>query len=75
MGARPDNATLARIRERLENEMNRVREEIRRYPSPIPACDAQFNYFLESRQAPSPSPATRCGVFGCTASVSPGLRT
>ena len=38
-----------RIREHLENERHRVNEEIRHYPPPIPACDAQFNYLLEER--------------------------
>lgn len=31
--------------------MRRVREEIGNYPAPIPACDAQFNYLLEKREA------------------------
>lgn len=51
MGMAHDSAILTRIRERLESEMSRVRDEIRRYPAPIPACDAQFNYLLESREA------------------------
>jgi len=38
-----------RIREHLENERLRVNEEIKNYPPPIPACDAQFNYLLEER--------------------------
>jgi hypothetical protein len=38
-----------RIREHLENERHRINEEIRHYPTPIPACDAQFNYLLEER--------------------------
>jgi len=38
-----------RIREHLENERHRINEEIRNYPTPIPACDAQFNYLLEER--------------------------
>ena len=29
--------------------MHRVRDEIRNYPAPIPACDAQYNYLLEER--------------------------
>lgn len=37
-----------RIRD-LENERQRVNEEIKNYPTPIPACDAQFNYLLEER--------------------------
>lgn len=51
MGTEPDSVMLTRIRERLEDEMSRVREEIRRYPFPIPACDAQYNHLLESREA------------------------
>ncbi len=31
--------------------MRRVREEIRTYPAPIPACDAQYNFLLEEREA------------------------
>ena len=31
--------------------MRRVRDEIRDYPGPIPACDAQFNHLLEEREA------------------------
>ena len=38
-----------RIREHLENERHRVIEEIKKYPTPIAACDAQFNYLLEER--------------------------
>lgn len=37
------------IKDRLENERHRVNEEIKNYPAPIPACDAQFNYLLEER--------------------------
>jgi hypothetical protein len=37
------------IHEHLQNEIRRVHEEIRHYPAPIPACDAQFNYLLEER--------------------------
>jgi len=38
-----------RIKDHLENERQRIYEEIRHYPTPIPACDAQFNYLLEER--------------------------
>jgi hypothetical protein len=31
--------------------MRRVHEEIRSYPAPIPACDAQFNHLLKQRDA------------------------
>ena len=33
----------------LEAEQRRINEEIKLYPHPIPACDAQFNYLLEER--------------------------
>lgn len=38
------------IRRHLESEKSRVQEEIRNYPAPIPACDAQFNFLLEERE-------------------------
>jgi len=34
---------------RLEDAKLSVDREIGSYPSPIPACDAQFNYLLEQR--------------------------
>ena len=37
------------IRLHLENQRARVNDEIRKYPTPITACDAQFNYLLEER--------------------------
>ena len=33
----------------LETQKAQIIEEIRNYPPPIPACDAQFNYLLEKR--------------------------
>ena len=33
----------------LEAELDRVQAEIRKYPPPIPACDAYFNHLLEER--------------------------
>jgi hypothetical protein len=45
----PMEAVWTRIREQLANERRRVYEEIKKYPTPIPACDAQFNYLLEER--------------------------
>lgn len=39
------------IHEHLQKEMRRLHDEIRNYPAPIPACDAQFNYLLEERDA------------------------
>jgi hypothetical protein len=37
------------IRQHLDQALSRVCEEIRSYPAPIPACDAQFNYLLDER--------------------------
>lgn len=37
------------ISKQLENERHRVNGEIKNYPTPITACDAQFNYLLEER--------------------------
>jgi hypothetical protein len=37
------------IHQLLECERKRIHEEIKTYPRPIPACDAQFNYLLEQR--------------------------
>ena len=45
-----DKFVWMRIEQHLENEMHRVRDEIRNYPAPIPACDAQYNYLLEERE-------------------------
>ena len=45
------DAAWERIHGHLESEMRSVRNEIRRYPAPIPACDAQFNYLVEKREA------------------------
>ena len=39
------------IRSRLESERDRIHREIRDYPTPIPRCDAQFNYLLEQRDS------------------------
>ena len=38
------------VRHRLQALMREVAEEIRAYPAPIPACDAQFNRLLELRR-------------------------
>jgi hypothetical protein len=34
----------------LEAEKRRLDEEIRNYPTPIPRCDAQFNFLFEQRE-------------------------
>ena len=33
----------------LQKVKNHINKEIGNYPSPIPACDVQFNYLLEER--------------------------
>jgi hypothetical protein len=38
-----------RIQLQLEAEKQRIFQEIRHYPPPIPACDVQFNGLLEER--------------------------
>jgi hypothetical protein len=39
------------IRSRLAEERDRICQEIRDYPTPIPRCDAQFNHLLEQRDS------------------------
>jgi hypothetical protein len=40
----------ASLRRELQAMMQTVGEELRAYPAPIPACDAQFNHLLELRR-------------------------
>ena len=40
---------LTAFKNQLEKVKIRVNKEIGNYPSPIPACDVQFNYLLEER--------------------------
>jgi hypothetical protein len=40
----------ASLRRELQAMMQAVAEELRAYPPPIPACDAQFNHLLELRR-------------------------
>ena len=51
MSMAPVNSAWAMIHQHLQEESRRVHSEIRNYPAPIPACDAQFNYLLEERAA------------------------
>jgi hypothetical protein len=44
------NADWTMLRATLEALQRSVAEEIRAYPFPIPACDAQFNRLLELRR-------------------------
>ncbi|MFN8491476.1 MAG: hypothetical protein U0350_28015 [Caldilineaceae bacterium] len=48
-----DSAEVAwqRIKQHLEAEKQRIFQEIRQYPPPIPACDVQFNGLLAERAA------------------------
>ncbi len=39
------------LRARLERMQEAAAAEINAYPPPIPACDAQFDYLLEGREA------------------------
>jgi hypothetical protein len=46
----PDTAESLKLAEsNLEIEKRRLYEEIRTYPTPIAACDQQFNYLLEQQ--------------------------
>ena len=45
----PMESTIKKIEIYLEKRRIDINEEIRSYPTPIPACDAQFNYLLEQR--------------------------
>lgn len=45
------NSAWAMIHQHLQEESHRVHSEIRNYPAPIPACDAQYSYLLEEREA------------------------
>jgi hypothetical protein len=40
---------LSEVRDHLREMRRRLDEEIRRYPTPIPRCDAQFNHLFEQR--------------------------
>jgi len=42
-------AAWKRLRALLEGQWHSVQAEIRKYPPPIPACDADFNHLLQQR--------------------------
>ena len=52
MNARADRfaALRDRVRALLEGERQRLQEEIRTYPTPIPRCDQQFNHLIARRE-------------------------
>jgi len=39
-----------KVREHLEDERYRISREIVQYPTPIPACDQDFNHLLAERE-------------------------
>jgi len=45
MGTMPSEA----LRASLEARRKQLDAEIRAYPTPIPRCDAQFNFLMEER--------------------------
>ncbi|MEO5677564.1 MAG: hypothetical protein ABIQ84_08455 [Usitatibacter sp.] len=45
MGTMPSDT----LRASLEARRRQLDEEIRAYPTPIPRCDAQFNFLMEER--------------------------
>ena len=53
MNRRPKGRSIdtlkAEIDAHLDRQRQAVEKQIRGYPPPIPACDAQFNYLLEER--------------------------
>lgn len=53
MSSRPKDRSIDTLRAEIEVHIERQRQavekRIRRYPPPIPACDAQFNFLLEER--------------------------
>lgn len=58
------------LRRGLEAMAERVAEEIRAYPRPITACDAQFNHLLElRRQLPHELDRLRASAQDPTATV------
>jgi hypothetical protein len=38
-----------RVKQHIESKRRPIQDEIRRYPPPIPACDAHFNHLLDQR--------------------------
>ena len=45
MGTMPSDT----LRASLEARRKQLDQEIRAYPTPIPRCDAQFNFLMEER--------------------------
>lgn len=53
MSSRPKHRSIDTLKAEMDAHLDRqrqaVEQQIRAYPPPIPACDAQFNYLLEER--------------------------
>ena len=47
-GNAPDKVLIDLITH-VETRLSHICDDIRAYPAPIPACDAQFNYLIEQR--------------------------
>ena len=62
------------LRARLERMQETVAAEIRAYPAPIPACDAQYNHLLERRGALSEALARLDAARKDGAGPAPSLR-
>jgi hypothetical protein len=60
-GSKTIDATWAEIESLLVSRLAAVEREIRQYPAPIPACDAQFNHLLEERSG-IPQEMVRAGI-------------
>lgn len=50
VGETKEVAEWGRLRAAIETLLDEATRDIRAYPPPIPACDAQFNHLLELRQ-------------------------
>jgi hypothetical protein len=50
VGERRQAPEWSRLRVAIEALLDEATRDIRAYPPPIPACDAQFNHLLELRQ-------------------------
>ena len=46
----PAACAWGRARRHLEDERYRIAREIRQYPTPIPACDQDYNHMLAERE-------------------------
>jgi hypothetical protein len=59
------------LRDHLQRTKRAIEEEIRSYPTPIPRCDAQFNFLYEHRARLSQQLEHANRVLEANASVGP----